>query len=668
MLRARLIGVKVVVTALACAGGGACVDIIDHGKTPCVPETCDGCCTANGVCLPGSNVFACGAGAGLCRTCRPEEICAGGVCRVPGAYEEPPPDGGGPDACGPKSCEGCCANGECVAQAQQTDSYCGEGGSLCHACTGLTSCVDRRCEAHPGCHLTLNLVYPPGYDFAVQDFGQIPVGATARFDLTFRNTGDRPCAITAPTFLPGTDVNAFSFNGQSTYPFEVEPGQTSKLAVTFTPYAPNAWDGFGNAFTFTANDGARSECANGQPGCRKVVVRGVGLDTSFTARAPVVPDALDLGEVAVGCQSGWRQVLLVNESKTPMTVSAASVSGAGFELQSPALPVTVAPWATLTLYVRFAPVPTQTGPQAGSLSLVDSTGLARSFPLTATGVSTLLRSESFLQEKSNDADILFVVSNGATMEQPQLDLSSALAPFWTNAMSAGASLHAGVISTDVSLESAGRLLGSPRFVTSSTPNAVDALGSNVRVGTQGAIDQALEAVRLALTPPNGDDPLRNGGFLRTNARLGLVIVTDSAEKSGAPVDDYVRILRELVRGPLHDRVRSYPIAPATQCQSSGRYLELVDRTGGLCQARGAAPMTAQLLAIAGDLFRPRDEYELTYPIDLAQPVIVLVDASPADPTTQYLLDPAHNSLRFSTNSVPEPGQTISVTYSTLCHP
>lgn len=57
----------------------------------CSPDTCAGCCDAEGVCQPGDSAAACGQGGGTCQACGTGESCQARVCT---AADGGTPDGG----------------------------------------------------------------------------------------------------------------------------------------------------------------------------------------------------------------------------------------------------------------------------------------------------------------------------------------------------------------------------------------------------------------------------------------------------------------------------------------------------------------------------------------------------------------------------------------------
>lgn len=135
---------------------------------------------------------------------------------------------------------------------------------------------------------------------------------------------------------------------------------------------------------------------------------------------------------------------------------------------------------------------------------------------------------------SPKVDILFVVDSSGSMMIHQQNLSSNVALFADKiTQNTILDYHIGVITTDDEpTDFNGKLVGSPLYVEKSTVDAVAKLSANLIVGTWGSpFEKVFDPVISAFSPPivNG----HNDGFLRSNAYLALVIVTDAEDQSRA---------------------------------------------------------------------------------------------------------------------------------------
>ena len=139
-------------------------------------------------------------------------------------------------------------------------------------------------------------------------------------------------------------------------------------------FSPSAETPFSGNITMTSNDPSRPAA--------QVQVSGMGSlpHISVTPAGP-----LNLGNVAV-CQATQTGVTVANTGGVPLTVSAVSVTGAGYSA-SPAS-IVVAPGGTQTVTIRFTP--SVTGPANGTLTIQsdDPASPTLTRALAATGLPT----------------------------------------------------------------------------------------------------------------------------------------------------------------------------------------------------------------------------------------------------------------------------------------
>ncbi len=637
---------------------GCRTELIDHGKAPCNAFTCSGCCTQNGVCLPGGNQFACGLEATSCRKCTDAQTCQTGVCTdlfEPDAG--PLPDAGTP-SCGPHNCPGCCDGSVCVTFPGQDTSLCGAAGASCGACDG----DGERCESgtcvDPGCQLELGPT--------VLDFGAAAVGTTSRVEVMLENRGEGTCQLSAPAWLAGADLNAFGFNGQTVHALELSSGQRAHLTVSFTPYTERSWTGQAHAFTVTANDGAPSECASGAPGCRRVVVQGLGESSDLPQALLPSAEQLDLGEAAAGCRTPWRTLVLLNTGGGPISVSELGVgpAGSGFELAPVTLPVQVADRAALALKVRFT-APGE-GTFGGLLQIEDELHGTRTLPLSARGVAPGPRTFSTRFPAPADRDVLVVMHDGTGMSSLQQAVAQATGALVTRLQDAGGAWRLGVIRSDASHAGAGLLQGSPEYATPSS--TLSSVASNLMVGqTEGSQDRSLEALRLAVFPPNSTDVLRNGSFFRPGIPLSVLFVSNSDERSGGGLVDHVTAVQAAAGHTVSEQpVRLAGLLAANNCAHPSWH-ELFSLTDGACFPVSTANTASPLQQAVAALVPNNDAFALPWAPEQEEPVAVFVDGALVAPV-YYSVERPRGLIRFAPLHVPHPGSDLHVEWTPACEP
>jgi hypothetical protein len=147
-----------------------------------------------------------------------------------------------------------------------------------------------------------------------------------------------------------------------------------------------------------------------------------------------------------------------------------------------------------------------------------------------------------------DVDILFVVDNSGSMATHQQNLSRHIPLLVAELEKRNLDYHAGVITTDMEgydgTASKGRLVGSPAVIDRSIPNATQILATRLLVGINGPGTESVFApIQAALSEPLLSTT--NAGFLRPDAGLALVLVTDAEDQSQIPADNLAGFLTNL---------------------------------------------------------------------------------------------------------------------------
>lgn len=143
-----------------------------------------------------------------------------------------------------------------------------------------------------------------------------------------------------------------------------------------------------------------------------------------------------------------------------------------------------------------------------------------------------LTTDSFAVPALPQIDILFVIDNSGSMAGEQTILANSFSNFISSFIVKNLDFHIGVVSTDVSQSGAGRLISksSEKYLTNSSPNLVSQFQANAKLGTNGSgAEQGLESMFLSLDPSLISASGYNAGFIRPNALLSVIIVSDEDE-------------------------------------------------------------------------------------------------------------------------------------------
>jgi len=195
-------------------------------------------------------------------------------------------------------------------------------------------------------------------------FGTVPVGGSQTGSAVVTNTGGSNVTI-SQAMLTGA---SFSLSRPS-FPLTIAPGQSTTVNLSFTPLAIG---------TTTGNLTLASNAANPSLG---LSLSGTGVAAGQLTASPA---SLDFGSVLLG-SSNTLAGSLINSGGSSLTISQASIAGAGFSMTGLSLPLTLAPGQSASFTTTFAPQ--AGGSVSGSLTLVSSgANSTLNLPLTAIGL------------------------------------------------------------------------------------------------------------------------------------------------------------------------------------------------------------------------------------------------------------------------------------------
>ena len=154
------------------------------------------------------------------------------------------------------------------------------------------------------------------------------------------------------------------------------------------------------------------------------------------------------------------------------------------------------------------------------------------------------QTDVFEQEIRKTVDILLVVDNSCSMVDEQIKLAANFDSFIEQFLTAEVNYQIGVVTTDVTAEERGLLVGETPVITSEIPvdEARALFQENVKVCATGSgFERGLEAARLALDPIENLNP----EFLREDAALSIVFISDEDDDSALPVGEYLNFFKGL---------------------------------------------------------------------------------------------------------------------------
>ncbi|MCK6526729.1 hypothetical protein L6R50_03970 [Myxococcota bacterium] len=287
--------------------------------------------------------------------------------------------------------------------------------------------------------------------------------------------------------------------------------------------------------------------------------------------------------------------------------------------------------------------------------------------------------DTFQQELRTTVDILLVIDNSCSMIEEQQKLGENFEAFIASFAGAeDVSYQIGVVSTDTDSTGAGILQGP--VITPDTADASAVFADVVNLGTTGSgYERGLEAAMLALSPDLQSGA--NAGFLRADASLSVVFLSDEEDSSPEPVDIYLDYLYavkspngyEAYRDPRRMNVSAVVGPVPDGCELTGedvfpaqpgeRYIDLVTRTGGIFSSICDEDFSGLVQDLGLNISGLQREFYLTRWPDPATLAVSVDGERDAKPWT-YVAE--QNSILFYDEEALPPSQSVvTVTYTVV---
>ncbi|MBE4752539.1 choice-of-anchor D domain-containing protein [Corallococcus sp. ZKHCc1 1396] len=524
-------------------------------------------------------------------------------------------------------------------------------------------------RAFPPCEYVL----PPSLDF-----GQVPVGSKVALGVTLRNTGTQACYLSALQLASGSDG---TFQAEPVGHRVLAPGKKATLVVRFQPDVEGAFQGLAEGWV--------SHPTLGHP---LVSLSGRGVQGCFS----VQPTTVDFGLSRLSCGARTREFMAYNDCPGDVKVTGMTLvqPGPEFAVSGP-LPATLPAGARVKLTAKYTP--REEGDDAATVRFTLADGTVYNAGLLARALSKTDQTDRFFQEAEAKVDVLFVIDNSGSMMEEQQSLGANFSAFLSAATAAHVDYRIGVTTTGLDpspggwSECPGGALGgengrlfpvdgsSPRIITPETPHAAQVFATNTQVGVCHWNEQGLDAAWRALSDPllyNLDDPRTpqsadgNGGFLRQDAKLAIIALSDEEDFSSQPVafyetyflalkgNDPAKVTFNAVVGP--EDLSTCP----TSSSSGTRYMALAQKLGGVVDSICTPNWAASLEKLSESAFGPNRNFPLTQKPADAGALTVRVDGAPVADGWTY--DARTNAVIFDRQRAPMPGALVEVTYPLGC--
>ncbi|MFZ5469333.1 MAG: choice-of-anchor D domain-containing protein [Myxococcota bacterium] len=421
----------------------------------------------------------------------------------------------------------------------------------------------------------------------------------------------------------------------------------------------------------------------------------------------IAPNDLDFGTVQRGCNSLTKTFSIYNTCTSPVTINSFAMQAAAGQpaggpncasalpcpefmlVSTPAIPtggLTVNPGATPTTFTaKYAPI--DLGSDSGAIAInAVQAGQNVTYIVTLQGKGDTigLNTDVFTQDAKPKADILLTIDNSCSMSDEQQALANNFASFIQFAVSANVDYHIGVIATD-NYTNAGKLMTGAshpeKILSPTTPDVQNKFKAKVNLGINGsASEMCFEPALKALSAPliTAD----NAGFLRNDAALAIVCITDELEQSPQPVTYYLNQflnIKGIKRANMFtvNAIAGFFTSAPSGCNAyadDGRYASMVTQTNGVKESICTPDWSKSLEQLGKTAFGFRTNFFLNAVPDLTGGKVIVVkingvDMPQVDSRGQavWTYDSVANSVNFEPMFVPEPGDTLTITYYVSCY-
>lgn len=272
-------------------------------------------------------------------------------------------------------------------------------------------------------------------------------------------------------------------------------------------------------------------------------------------------------------------------------------------------------------------------------------------------------------------DILIMVDNSSSMLQYQNKFSAQVPDMLNRLNAIGMDYQIGVTTSDMrSAGTGGQLFGNPKYITKNTPNAAALLQNMIRVGESGSdLERGISSVYQLLQPSYlaGE----GAGFIRKDALLGLVFLTNEDDYSQNAVADYKAYfdtIKPLYKGNQRGWIANFigVLSIDGDCQTTPdfkeaglRYMALATASGGVKESICRSSLSNAIRSIGARIEQVLTEFYLQ-----RRPVVDSITVSiggksiPMDPVNGWTYHEDGNFIRMHGTSIPGENQSVLIDF------
>ena len=400
-------------------------------------------------------------------------------------------------------------------------------------------------------------------------------------------------------------------------------------------------------------------------------------DTGPAPDIDVSPSSIDFGFVGKGCTSDQEEITITNVGTWELEVTAVELEGDGagyFSVAAGQLPLYLQPGESKVLTADFSPIATAELEIDIVVTSNDPDEPEVDVALSGAGADGSNIEESFTQEIYTEVDVLWIIDNSGSMSSILNHIGDNFETFIDQFLEFDLDYQIAVVTTDMdNPDQSGRFVG---FISPSDSDPSAAFLDAVNQGATGsANERGLDATQAALSEPliSGE----NQGFLRDDAALATIVVSDENDFSSVDVDDFVDWYTGLKDDPADVSFSAICGDKGLGCSewaswgdlitatSGARYIDTADATGGMFQSICTDNFNDALEYLSTQAVGMRVSWELSEePSDISS-IVVLVDGEEIDYSSidGWSYNSDTNSIVFNGDSMPPAGSVIEISYT-----
>jgi hypothetical protein len=468
-------------------------------------------------------------------------------------------------------------------------------------------------------------------------FGELTADEAHVESFTVMSVGEKPLKV--ENIELGMANGSFTILPNQDLEFVLHPGDSQDILVAFQPMGGNEQ---ASTVFVHSNDPITPKST--------VALLGEGL----VPELQISPDPYDFGTTYIGCPNEG-DIALTNVGSETLTIDTIDFPSDAFWADaSYSLPVSLAPSEALNLHVYYDPITEGNAANILSVGSNEPMGIREAHQKGKAEFAAWYTDEWELMIDP-PADIVFLVDQSCSMNDDQSRLASGFSYFINQLSNFTSDWRVMVANNDNGCTNSG-------ILTPNTSNFTGVFTSAVK-GGGGSYTESLLTVAL-----NAVDQMTSGcnsGFLRPNAMLHMIMVSDEPEQSSNNWSYYVQEIinkkgsSALVR--LSAIAGDYPSGCHSAAYGSG-YYEAANYTGGAFLSICASSWSSYMQILAATSIN-QDTFPLSAPA-AEQTIEVYVNGNLR--TSKWHYDASLQSVVLE-DDIPEGGDKVKIDYAALAN-